>query len=157
MASHRGLFTCLMRPDSHCRVISVGCGRRQQTRTESPRSSPYHNRLQPGDQLTQAGLQAALVPLHFLQRSVFQYLEFIQDAAWIMVTSTPSPHPFWSAEQLRCQDPEEPKTTPNIHWSHTDPLVCCLLWGTTVSFDQSTKGSPRFSTLWARIWASILL
>lgn len=73
---------------------SQKCGIRQQTRAESPRSSPYHDRLQPGDQLTQARLQAALVPLHFLQGSVFQYLEYIQDATWIMGTSTLCPHPF---------------------------------------------------------------
>lgn len=102
MASHRGLFTHLMRPDSRCRVKSVGHGKRQQTRAESPRSSPYHDRLQPGDQLTQARLQAALVPLHFLQGSVFQYLEYIQDAIWIGFLHTLSTS-FLSAEQLRCQ------------------------------------------------------
>jgi len=26
-----------------------------------------------------------------------------------------------------------------------------------LSFDQSTEGSPRFSTVWSRIWASVLL
>lgn len=100
MASHRGLFTHLTRPDSHCRVRSVGHGKRQQTRAESPRSSPYHDRLQPGDQLTQARLQAALVPLHFLQGSVFQYLEYIQDTALFTVTSTLCPHPFYLQSSL---------------------------------------------------------
>lgn len=129
-----------MRPDSHCRVRSVGCGRRQQTRAESPCSSPYHNRLQPGDQLTQAGLQAALVPLHFLQRSVFQYLEYKQDAAWIMVTSTPSHILFLSAAKLPgCRDWRArgiPEHLLEPHWSGLHRCAACLelsseLWRVT--------------------------
>lgn len=122
-ASHRGLFTCLMRPDSQCRVRSVGCERRQQSRAESPWNSPYHDRLQPGDKLTQAGLQAALVPLHFLQRSVFQYLEYMQDAAWVMVISTPSHILFCLqsskvARLMRLQGQRHPRTPTGATFTH---------------------------------------
>lgn len=39
----------------------------------------HHERLEAGDQLAQAGLQAALVAFHFLQGSVFQDLEKAQN------------------------------------------------------------------------------